>query len=69
MDMRTDFDYFTTELVPKDGVTLEVVFAFQDLDIGAADAGRSDFDQDIVGVLDVGNTPFLQHQLAHILEY
>jgi hypothetical protein len=46
-----------------------VVFAFEDLDVCSADAGRFDLDQDIVGVLNVWHPSLLEHELAHIFEY
>jgi hypothetical protein len=69
MNVRTNLDHFAAEFVPQDGITLEVMFAFQDFDIRAADARRFDLDHHIVRVLYVRDTPFFQNEFSHIFEY
>jgi hypothetical protein len=45
-----------------------MVFAFDDLDIRAADAHSLDFEQDIVRIFDVGDGLFFENEIADILK-
>ena len=68
VDMRADLDHLAAELVPQHGIRFEVVLAFDDLDVRAADADGLDLEQHIIRFLDVGDGFLFEHEVANILE-
>ena len=68
LDVRADLDHLAAELVAQDRIGSEVVFAFDDLEVRAANADGFHLEQHVIRFHDVGDGFFLEDEVADILE-
>ena len=64
--MRPNLHDLAAEFMPEHGVGFEMVLAFDDLDVTAANPDRMDLDDHIIGVLGMRNWPLLKFNPADI---